>query len=168
MLADIGTKWFCNIPEEKYFAPLRILYPFIKFFVNAFVDFTWTFFDSSSNSFSTSICFVLFVVTFLSKFFSLLSKSVFFTKSTISALVAKFACFNLAVEFSAVNLLNSWAVLYLAWSGSVIFFSISLILVLKLVFLTKLLVSVVWIALTFLINSLYSGFLTASFFYCTT
>ena len=30
----------CNIPEEKYFAPLRILYPFIKFFVNAFVDFT--------------------------------------------------------------------------------------------------------------------------------
>ena len=32
-----NIKQLCNIPEEKYFAPLRILYPFIKSFVNAFV-----------------------------------------------------------------------------------------------------------------------------------
>ena len=31
----------------------------------------------------------------------------FFTKSTISTLVAKFACANLEVTFSDVNLLNS-------------------------------------------------------------
>ena len=41
----------------------------------------------------------------------------FFTKSAISPLVAKFACFNLPVKFSAVNLLNSGVVRYLLWSG---------------------------------------------------
>ena len=78
-------------------------------------------------------------------FFSLLSK-------TISSLVANFACANLAAKFSAVNLLNSPAVIYLSepWSS---FFSILAFPVLYLAVLTKLLVSEVWIALTFLTNS---------------
>ena len=88
------------MPKEKYFARLRILNLCIKFFVNPFVDIALTFSDSSFNSFSISTCFILFEVTFL-------SKSVFFTKLTISFLLAKFACANLAVTFSAANLLNS-------------------------------------------------------------
>ena len=68
----------------------------------------------------------------------MLSKAVFSTKSLISVLAAK--CFNLAVIFSAVNLLTPWVVIYLAWSWSSFCFS---------VFCIKLLVSVVWIALTF-------------------
>ena len=66
-LAGIDTKYFWNIPEEKYIAPLRILNLFMKSFVNPFVDITLIFFDSSFNSF-------LFEVTL----FILLSKSVFF------------------------------------------------------------------------------------------
>ena len=50
-LAGINTKQFLNIPEEKDFAPLRILNLFIKSFVNFFVDTALTFFDSSFNSF---------------------------------------------------------------------------------------------------------------------
>ena len=49
--------------------------------------------------------FVLFQVTFLSKFCSLSSKSAFFTKLAISLLLAKFSCANLAQTFSDVNLL---------------------------------------------------------------
>ena len=51
------------------------------------------------NSFLTSKRFDLFDVTFLFKFFSLSSKSVFFTKSPILPLVAKFACLNLQYNF---------------------------------------------------------------------
>ena len=59
-------------------------------------------------------------------------------------------------QINAVSLLNSCVVAYLLlWSWSVIYFSISLIFVLVLV---------VWIAVTFLINSSYSVFLTTSFF----
>ena len=57
-----------------------ILNLFIKSFVNPFVDIAWNFFDSSFNSF-------LFDVTS----FSLLSKSVFFTKLAKSLLLAKVA-----------------------------------------------------------------------------
>ena len=57
-----------------------ILNLFIKSFVNPFVDIVWNFFDSSFNSF-------LFDVTS----FSLLSKSVFFTKLAIALLLAKVA-----------------------------------------------------------------------------
>ena len=64
-------------------------------------------------------CFVW--INFLIRFFSLSSKSVF---------VTKFACANLAAKFSAVSLLNSGVVIYLSWIWSVILFSI---------FLTKLL-----------------------------
>ena len=52
------------MPEERHFAPLRILYLFIKHFVNPFVSF----FVGLSSSFSTSTYFVLFEVTFLFKF----------------------------------------------------------------------------------------------------
>ena len=55
-------------------------------------------------SFSTSICFVMFELIFLS-FLSLLSKSVFITK---------FACANLAAKISAVSLLNSGVEIYLS------------------------------------------------------
>ena len=56
-------------------------------------------------------------LNFLFKFFSLSSKSGFFMKSAILALVAESDCFNLTVNFSAVNLLNSGVVIYLLWSG---------------------------------------------------
>ena len=41
--AGITSKYFQNIPEEKYIALLRILNLFIKFFVNRFVDIVLTF-----------------------------------------------------------------------------------------------------------------------------
>ena len=91
------------IPEVKYFAPLINWYIFIKFFANIFVNIILTFSDSWFNS---SECFVLFEVIFLFNFFSLLLKSVSFTKSAISGFVAKFACFNIAVKFSTVQLLE--------------------------------------------------------------
>ena len=69
----------------------------------------------------------------------MLSKSVFFTKSAIPFLLAKFACLSLAVKFSDVSLLNFGVVIYLSWSWSAIFFSSSLIFELQSLFLTKLL-----------------------------
>ena len=51
-----------------------------------------TFFVRSMRFSSVSTCFVLLEVTFLFKFFSLLLKSVSFTKSAIAAIVAKIAC----------------------------------------------------------------------------
>ena len=65
------------------------------------------------NSFSTSKCFVLFVVIFLLRLDSLASKSVF---------VIKFACANLALKTSAAKVLNSGVVIYLSWLWSVSFF----------------------------------------------
>ena len=92
----------------------------MKSFVNSFVNIVLTFFDSSFN---------LFLFDIIS--FSLLSKSVFFTKLIILLLLARFACFSLAVKFSDVNLLNSWVVVYLSWWSSVaILFSILLVFVL--------------------------------------
>ena len=43
ILAIINTKKISNIPEENFFAPLRILNFFIKSFVNRFVDIALTF-----------------------------------------------------------------------------------------------------------------------------
>ena len=72
--------------------------------------------------------------------FSLSSKSVFFTKLVILFLLVKFACALLAEKYSTANLLNSWVVIHLSWSWSVvIFISISVIFVLYSGFLTKLL-----------------------------
>ena len=56
----------------------------IKSFVNPFVDIALTFFHSSFNSFFFDV-----------KSFSLLSKSVFFTKLALLLLLGKFAHFNL-------------------------------------------------------------------------
>ena len=50
---------------------------------------------------------------FLSKFLSLSSNSVLFTKTATSSLLPKFVCDNLAAKFSAVILLNSGVVIYL-------------------------------------------------------
>ena len=110
-------KLFCLVPKEKYLAPLRIVYPFIKSFVNPFADIAWTYFVSSFNSFSTNTCFVLSELILLLKPDGLLSKSVLFTKLAISLLLAKFVCFNLA----DVKLLNSGVVIYLSWLWIVIF-----------------------------------------------
>ena len=72
--------------------------------------------------------------------FSLSSKSVFFTKLVILFLLVKFACALLAEKYSTANLLNSWVVIHLSWSWSVvIFISISVVFVLYSGFLTKLL-----------------------------
>ena len=70
------------------------------------MDIVLTFFDSLFYSFSTSTCFVLFEITFLFKYYSLLSKPVFFTNLAKSFFLSKSACANLAVKFSAVNVLN--------------------------------------------------------------
>ena len=110
-LAIINTKYFSNIPEEKYVAPLRVLNLSIKSFANPFVDLALIFCDRSFNSF-------LFVVTS----FCLLSKSVFFTKLLISLLLARFARFNRKLKISAVNVLNSGVVICLSWLLSGVFF----------------------------------------------
>ena len=75
---------------------------------------------------------MLFLVTFLLRFNSLSSKSVFFTK---------FAWANLALKTLPANLLNSLVSLYLSWLWWLSLFSISVTLVLKSVFLTRLLTS---------------------------
>ena len=75
-----------------------------------FLFYLVVFFMSSS----TTTCFALFDDTFLFRFPSLSSKSVFFMKLPISFLLVKFGCANLAVKFSAVNLLNSGVVIYLS------------------------------------------------------
>ena len=64
--------------------------------------------------------FVLFPVIFQWRLDSLVSKSVF---------VTKFACANLAVKTLAAKVLNSEVVMYLTWSWSVSFFSVSRIFV---------------------------------------
>ena len=45
-IAGINTKKCWNIPEEKYFASLKILNLFIKSLANPFVNIALTFFDS--------------------------------------------------------------------------------------------------------------------------
>ena len=65
----------------------------MKSFVKPFVDFALSLLDSSCNSF-------LFDVTL----FNFSSKSLFFTKSAISILLAKYAGLSLAAKFSALNL----------------------------------------------------------------
>ena len=84
-LAGINMKQFWNISKEKYFAPLIILNS------TKFIYIALTFFDSLFN---------LFLFDIIS--FSLLVKSIFFTK----LLLAKFVGLNLAAKFCNVNLLN--------------------------------------------------------------
>ena len=103
-MKNILNKWFCNVPEEKYLVPLRILNPFIKSFVNPFVDIVSTFLITHLIHFQQ-----VHVLVYSSKFFYW-SSIVFFmkicliTKWEIPPLLAKFVCFNRAAKFSAVNL----------------------------------------------------------------
>ena len=77
-LIGVNTEKCWYIPEEKYFAPLRILNLYIKSFINLFFDIALIFSDSSFNSFSRSTCFLLFEVKFSFTFYNLSSKSVSF------------------------------------------------------------------------------------------
>ena len=61
--------------KKKFFSSLRVLYLFIISTVNPFVDIIITFFARLSSLVLTSTCLVLFEVTFLFIFFSLLLKS---------------------------------------------------------------------------------------------
>ena len=72
----------------------------------------------------------MFLVIFLLRLGNLVSKSVF---------VIKLACANLALKTSEANLLNSEVSIYLSWLWLLSLFSISVILVIWSVFLTKLL-----------------------------
>ena len=119
-----------------------MLYVFTKSFVNLFVDIALTFSDSLFSSFSIRACFALFEVILLSNFFSLSSKSVFFTKLAILLLLAKFGCANLAAQFSAKNLLNSGVVIYLLllrilFSTAVRAVGIAMLIILGILFLTS-------------------------------
>ena len=109
---------------KKYFETLRLLKLFIKSFVALFVDIALTLSNSSFDLF-------LFEVTFLFKCVSLSPKSVFFTKTAIPVLLAKFACANLAAKFYDVKLLNSCVAIYLLlWLWlTVISFPVTLIFV---------------------------------------
>ena len=82
-----------------------MLYLFIKSFVNPYVDVSLTFTDISFNSFWTGICTVLFKVAILFRFISYHQNFFFFTRSTISLLLAKFASFNFATKLCAINFL---------------------------------------------------------------
>ena len=58
-LAGLNTKWFQNIREKKYFAPLGILHFFIKSFDNPANNIALTFFDVSFNSFLFDVTFFI-------------------------------------------------------------------------------------------------------------
>ena len=105
----------------KYILPSKKSYPVFDICVTAYVK--------SVIFYLASTYYVLFEVTFLFKLTSLSSKSVFLRKAEISFLLAKFACANLTAKSCDVNLLNSWILIYLASSWSVIFYLISLIFV---------------------------------------
>ena len=96
----------------KYTLPNKKPYPFS--------DICATLFVKSVIFYSASTCFIWskFLI-----FFRLSLKSVFFMKSTTSALVANFAFADLAAKFSAVKVLHSCAVKHiLLWSWLVFFF----------------------------------------------
>ena len=50
-LGGLNSKYFWNILEEKYFAPLKILNLLIESFVNPFVNIALTFSQSLFNCF---------------------------------------------------------------------------------------------------------------------
>ena len=85
--------YFEIVPEEKYFAPLRVLTLLTKYYANSFFLFFF-FFDVALTFFDNLFSSVLF-------------KSIFFTKLAILFLLAKLTCFNLAVKFSDVKFLSS-------------------------------------------------------------
>ena len=117
-LAGINTKQFWNIPEEKYFAPLRILNLSIKSFVNPFVDIALTFFDSFNSFFFDVTSFIL--LTKLPKLFTKLAYHFCLLNLLVLVLQQTFLMLTL----------NSGVLIYLSCLWSVIFFSMSLIFVL--------------------------------------
>ena len=88
--------------------------------------------SSLAFQFSTSKYFDLFAVIFLLRLDSFVSKSAF---------VIRFVCANLALKTLAATVLNSGVVTYLSWLWSLSFFSIPVIVVLSVFFLTKLQIS---------------------------
>ena len=80
-------------------------------------------------------------------------KSVFFTKSGISLVATKYACFNLVVKYPANNLLNSGVAIYLLWLA--ILFSTAVTAVVA----RKLVISGILSSIS-LILVLYTSFLT--------
>ena len=72
---------------------------------------------SFSNSFSTSKYFFSFKVILLFRCFEVSSKSVFFTKLSVSFMLAKFICANSEAKFSGDDLLKSCIVIYLLLSS---------------------------------------------------
>ena len=73
-LIGINTKKISNIPKEKYFAPLWMLNLFIRYFVNPFADIALTF---------LIVHLIHFHMNYDATSFSLLSRSVLFTKLVI-------------------------------------------------------------------------------------
>ena len=90
----------------KYILSSKKSYSFSGIYINLFLR--------SVSFFEASMCFVLFEVTFMFKFFSLSSKFVFSRKSEISGLATNFASLNLAAKLSGVKLLNFCVVIYLS------------------------------------------------------
>ena len=79
-------------PPVRYVLPNKKYYPFVNNIL--------TFFESSINFCSPSASYFLFEVNFLFIFFSLSSKSDFYTKLATSFLLNKSISFNLAVKSS--------------------------------------------------------------------
>ena len=133
--------------------------------VRPFVDIAATVFDSSFNSISTSVCFVSFEVIILVNFFSLSSKSVYFTRLAISFLFVKLTYVNLATKLSDFNLLNSGVLITFLWSGILFLTEVRTVPVAKLVILGILLiVSIVFALRVVLVGTLViSGVLSSIF-----
>ena len=91
--------------------PVKYILPYKKSYLS--FDICPSYFLDHLDFFSASACFLLREITFSFKVFSLSSKSAFFRRSVISALVAKFTGANLAVMLFHNNELNSCVAIHL-------------------------------------------------------
>ena len=114
--------------------PLKYILPIKKCY--SYSDIYATFLD---RSVSTYFFFIVIWSNSLINIFSLLSKSVLFSK---------FAWANIAAKLFCVNLLSFCVVIYFLWSWASVYFSNSAIFVLCLALLTKFQESTVRTALT--------------------
>ena len=124
-----------------------MLYLFVISVVNPFIDIIWTFFRHHLVL-HYFLCLILFEITFLIKFFTLWTKSVFFTKSVISGisvLLDKFACAYAQQIFwyQLIKFLSSIIFIMIMISSHFLFNFISFCVMVS--FLTKSLASVVLI-----------------------
>ena len=117
-LADINTKQFRNIPEEKYFAPFRIQNLLIKSFVNPFVYIALTFFDSSFILLAKFDSANLAVKFFADK---VLSSNIFMMIMMSSNFIFSFTDFCVIVSFLTkllkLRILFGWEALGDQWHG---------------------------------------------------